>query len=94
MDKENVKIDLNGYNGEKPITVLVGQALTPREKKQVKIAGNIDAVSRFLEHTELGKINKAISFIVINRDERTMILQIDADNQLGDEVKGTLQIFL
>lgn len=87
-----------GYSGE-PVEIIVRQgeaaaALDPKEPIAVELRGTLDAPLRWLEKrvSETEQINQKKCHILVNRDQLSIRLDIDENNQEGTVITGNLQI--
>lgn len=84
-------------NGYLHLTILEGKALEQKPPNKITISGDIKSVANFLKvrksdgfgHQEIQK-SKAI--IYIDKEERTIVLEVDPENHYGTVVKGKLDI--
>lgn len=87
-----------GYKGE-PVEIVIRHgeapvALDPKEPVVIKIKGTIDSPLRWLEKrvSETDQINQKKCHIRVNRDQFSIILITDENNQEGSCLAGTLEI--
>lgn len=73
-------------------TLLIGEALTPREKARIIIEGTIDAPLRYLEKQNFDGYVQHESHIIVDRDHLSITLVIGHHDQLSDIITGTLQV--
>ena len=90
---KNVNVTIKGET----LTILEGKVLDPKPSEKISITGDIKSVSSFLNvRLEQGKgtqeIDKAKAVIIVDKNSRTIELQIDPENFYGACVKGTLEI--
>lgn len=85
------EINLVNYDG-KPVILEVreGAALPLKEENKVSISGNIDAISRYLQTRKLSIEMQMCSHIVIDREDKSITLNLNASNFYGGVVTGKL----
>lgn len=86
--KINVSLDNN------PVTILEmreGAALPLREPVKIDIAGNIDAVARFIENRN-SEFEHKQAHILIDRDKMTITIIFDETSYFSGKVKGSAVI--
>ncbi len=84
---EAVKINVEGTNGA--LTILEGQAPSPKELNKVSIKGNIYAVHDYLVNR---KPNKDTSHILVDAQKGSIELHEDADCNFSKNVKGEVSV--
>lgn len=95
--KENVKISVDGSTRE--LVIREGQAAPIILPDPLNIVGNIDAPALFYEaRKDLQEgveqwIDKNTALVIINEDEKSILLMVNPKNQAGerDAVKGVLK---
>jgi len=88
-----MKHEINLFNQDgKPIVLEVreGAALPLKEPNKVSITGNIDAVSRYIQTRKLSTEIQMCSHISVDREDKSITLNIDASNFYGGVVVGKL----
>lgn len=81
----NVKIEGDG----KTLTVLQGEALTPKEPEVLNIVGHIDTVKNFLEgKKDLFPADKVL--IIVEEERGNIQMLTDFDNPYGHQIEGRL----
>lgn len=85
--EDNIKINLEGNSGE--LIIREGKALPLHEPVKVVLSGNIDSPANFLEaRSNVTDVLEAHA--IINRDDMTIILQVDEKQHYGSKVQGKL----
>ncbi len=82
------------------LTILEGKALELLQPKQLKLAGNILSVGKFIAMRGLngknGKglqlIDPALAVVIVNEADMSILLQLDPNNAHGTEVLGKLEL--
>jgi len=82
---EKIHVTTTGEN--QVITILEGEALTPREKRKTGIIGQIDAPKLFFEKRK-GDLNPKVSHVLVDRSKAIITLTCDETDQLGTEIEG------
>ncbi|MFT3679467.1 MAG: hypothetical protein QM791_04290 [Ferruginibacter sp.] len=94
MEKIELKLD----NVTSELTIREGDAVAPlplKEPKIIAIAGDIHSVAKFIKGRPSGHssqsidINKAI--VIVNKDAKTITLQLDPENHYGASVVAKLE---
>jgi hypothetical protein len=83
------KVNVEVKNDNPIITILEGNALTPRERKPINISGAINSPK---EYARVNGIDRLNDYIEYSRKNMTIILRKNASNELGDTITGTLKI--
>lgn len=99
IENNGVNVHLpEGYKGE-PVEIVIRhgeapEALDPKEAVITKINGIIDSPLRWLEKrvSETNQINQKKCHILVNRDQFSIILITDENNQEGSRLAGKLEI--
>lgn len=90
MNTQNINVSVEPKEGVS--TLLIGEALTPREPKKLIINGDFLSVSRFVnKRIDIGglqSVNPTHSIVICNKDEMTIHLMTDPNNPFGTEVIG------
>lgn len=90
MDTQNINVSVEPKEGVS--TLLIGEALTPKEPKKLIINGNFRSVSEFVNKRKdiggLQSVNPTHSIVICNKDEMTIHLMTDPNNPFGTEVIG------
>lgn len=73
------------------LTILKGDALSPREPEKVNIKGTIESVSRYLEK-RVNYITQTACHILVDRDKMTITLTNRESDYYQDRITGALQI--
>lgn len=94
---ETLKLQLPTIEGNELI-VREGAATDPLPVKEpliIKISGDIHSVSNFIKIREAGyssqEIDKNKAIVVVDKDARTIVLQLDPENYYGATITGKLE---
>jgi len=92
------KMELNVYSDAGAITILEGSAPEPlplREPNKIAITGDIHSVANFIKDRSEGHSSQAIdknkAIVTVDKDKRTILLQLDPENYYGTTVTATLE---
>jgi len=91
-EENNEMINVHPQGGVKStLTILRGDALSPREPEKVNIKGTIESVSRYLEK-RVNDIAQNACHILVDRDKMTIALINRENDYYQDRITGALQI--
>jgi hypothetical protein len=94
---EKINVNLASLSGN-VITILEGEANTPKEPNKLVIVGNIDSVNKYLVARKgsqqiagnLQHIDRDLALITVDNDGMNIHLQVDPNNPFGTEVTGKM----
>lgn len=87
MSNQNLHVKFEGDGQQK--TLLIGQALTPREKDQHNVEGDISAPADYAIYR---KPDPKFAHVQINSTARTILFVVDENDELSHTVKGSLEL--
>jgi hypothetical protein len=93
---EKLELKIENTNGELVIREGAAQEPLPlKEPKIIKISGDIHSVSNFITNRQAGydlqEIDKNKAIVTVDRDARTISLQLDPQNHYGASVLAKLE---
>lgn len=84
-----MEVKIETSENTKELVILQGEALKPREKDRVNLAGSISAPRIYLEKRAA---KKETDYILFSRDKMQIIFRQNENDQLGSIVTGKLSI--
>lgn len=93
---EKVELKLDGVTNE--LTIREGEAAKPlplKEPQIINISGDIHSVANFIRDRKTGHSSQAIdtnkAIVMVNKDGKTITMDLDPENHYGTTVKATLE---
>lgn len=89
--KDIKDLNIAVQNGIETVTVLLGEALTPKEPKKVHTQGVLDSPLRWLKQ-RINQIDQKKCNIIVNREKMTIILQVNENDHYDTIIEGKMEL--
>lgn len=90
MEENKDQIHLHGLEGN-VLTILHGEALTPKEPNRINIVGVISIVAAWLS-LRISEIKQKHCYVLVNKDNRTIELVVNEHEYFNTTIKGKLEL--